>query len=43
LQRKSLEVYVKLAGLKTQPSLDKIFDFRLTRKIFNELESSGWK
>jgi len=43
LQRKSLEVYVKLAGLKTQPSLDKIFDFGLTRKIFNELESSGWK
>jgi NitT/TauT family transport system substrate-binding protein len=43
LQRKSLEVYVKLAGLKTQPPLDKIFDFGLTRKIFNELESTGWK
>ena len=43
LQKKSLEVYVKLAGLKTQPPLDRIFDFRLTRKIFNELESTGWK
>jgi len=43
LQRKSLEVYVKLAGLKTPPPLEKIFDFRLTRKIFNELESTGWK
>ena len=43
LQRKSLEVYVKLAGLKTPPPLDKIFDFRLAKKIFSELESNGWR
>jgi NitT/TauT family transport system substrate-binding protein len=42
-QKKSLEVYLKLTGIKGPPSLDKIFDFRLTRKIYTELEANGWK
>jgi ABC-type nitrate/sulfonate/bicarbonate transport system substrate-binding protein len=43
LQKKSLEIYVRLAGLKAQPPLGQIFDFGLTRKIFNELEASQWR
>jgi ABC-type nitrate/sulfonate/bicarbonate transport system substrate-binding protein len=43
LQKKSLEVYLKLSGNKSRPPLERIFDFKLTRKIFNELEGSGWK
>jgi ABC-type nitrate/sulfonate/bicarbonate transport system substrate-binding protein len=43
LQKKSLEVYVKLAGNKSQPPLDRIFDFRLTRRTFKELDGAGWK
>ena len=43
LQRKSLEVYLKLTGNKSQPPLERIFDFKLTRKLFTELEATGWR
>jgi ABC-type nitrate/sulfonate/bicarbonate transport system substrate-binding protein len=43
LQKKSLEIYVKLAGIKTAPALERIFDFRMTRKIYGELENAGWR
>jgi NitT/TauT family transport system substrate-binding protein len=43
LQKKSLEIYIKLAAIKNQPQLDRIFDFRMARKIYGELENSGWR
>jgi ABC-type nitrate/sulfonate/bicarbonate transport system substrate-binding protein len=43
LQRKSLDVYLKMAGTKTIPPLDRFYDFRTTRKVYGELEAAGWK
>jgi ABC-type nitrate/sulfonate/bicarbonate transport system substrate-binding protein len=42
-QRKSIEYLVKPAGLKEAPSLDKIYDFSITRKVYREIQSRGWK
>jgi ABC-type nitrate/sulfonate/bicarbonate transport system substrate-binding protein len=42
-QRKSIEYLLKPSGLKEPPPLDKIYDFSLTRRVHQELQSSGWK
>jgi NitT/TauT family transport system substrate-binding protein len=43
LQRKSLDVYLKMAGTKTAPRLDRFYDFKTTRTMYGELEAAGWK
>ena len=42
-QRKSIEYLLKPAGLKEAPSLDKIYDFFITRRVYQKLQSRGWK
>ncbi len=42
-QRKSIEYLVNPATLKEAPPLDKIYDFSVTRKVYQELQSRGWK
>jgi NitT/TauT family transport system substrate-binding protein len=41
-QKKYLELGQKRLGLKEIPSLEKIFNFALTRKINSELDAAGW-
>ena len=43
LQAKAVEHVLKRLDLKEAPSLGKIFDFSLTRKIIAELQSKGWR
>lgn len=43
LQRKSLEVYLKMAGTKSAPPLERFYDFKTTRKLYDELHAAGWK
>lgn len=42
-QRKSIEYLVNPATLKEAPRLDKIYDFSITRKAYQELQNRGWK
>jgi ABC-type nitrate/sulfonate/bicarbonate transport system substrate-binding protein len=42
-QRKSIEYLVNPATLKEAPRLDKIYDFSITRKVYQELQNRGWK
>lgn len=42
-QRKALEYLVNPATLKESPRLDKIYDFAIARKVFQELQGRGWK
>lgn len=42
-QRGSIEYLLERAGLKEMPSLDKIFDFSITRKVVKELQAKRWK
>lgn len=44
VQRKSIDqITERLTDLKDIPPPGKVFDFSLTRKIFKELQASGWK
>jgi NitT/TauT family transport system substrate-binding protein len=42
-ERKSIEYLVNAAPLKQSPSLDKIYDFSIVRKVHQELQLRGWK
>ena len=42
-QRKALEYLVNPATLKEAPRLEKIYDFAITKKVYQELQSRGWK
>jgi NitT/TauT family transport system substrate-binding protein len=42
-QRKALEYLVNPATLKETPRLDKIYDFAIARKVYQELQARGWK
>jgi NitT/TauT family transport system substrate-binding protein len=42
-QRKSIEYLINPATLKEAPRLDKIYDFSVTRKVYQELQVRGWK
>jgi NitT/TauT family transport system substrate-binding protein len=42
-QRKALEYLVNPATLKEPPRLEKIYDFAIARKVFQELQVRGWK
>ena len=42
-QRKALEYLVNPATLKEAPRLEKIYDFAIARKVFQELQGRGWK
>jgi ABC-type nitrate/sulfonate/bicarbonate transport system substrate-binding protein len=42
LQKRSLELRLKFAGLKEAPPLEKFFDFSLVRKVHAELDVKGW-
>ena len=42
-QRKSIDYLVNPATLKEAPRLDKIYDFSITRRVYHELQSRGWK
>jgi NitT/TauT family transport system substrate-binding protein len=42
-QRKSIDYLINPATLKEAPRLDKIYDFSVTKKVFQELQSRGWK
>jgi NitT/TauT family transport system substrate-binding protein len=43
LQRRSIDQIVERTDIKEPPPPKKVFDFSLTRKIFKELQASGWK
>jgi hypothetical protein len=43
MQRKSLEHILERVGLKESPSLDKIFNYALARKIYDDLHEKGWR
>lgn len=43
LQKKSLEHILERVSLKEPPPLEKIFDFSLTRKVRDELQTRGWR
>ena len=42
-QRKALEYLVNPATLKEAPRLEKIYDFAIARKVYQELQARGWK
>ena len=42
-QRKALEYLVNPATLKEAPRLEKIYDFAIAKKVFQELQARGWK
>lgn len=42
-QRKALEYLVNPAALKEAPRLDKIYDFAIAKKVFQELQARAWK
>jgi ABC-type nitrate/sulfonate/bicarbonate transport system substrate-binding protein len=42
-QRKALEYLVNPATLKEAPRLEKIYDFAIARKVYQELLGRGWK
>jgi NitT/TauT family transport system substrate-binding protein len=42
-QRKSIDYLVSPAALKEAPRLDKIYDFSITRRVYQELQIRGWK
>jgi len=42
-QRKALDYLVNPATLKEAPRLEKIYDFAIARKVFQELQGRGWK
>lgn len=42
-QRKALEYLVNPATLKEPRRLEKIYDFAIARKVFQELQARGWK
>ena len=43
VQKKAVDQTAKILGLRETPSMERIFDFSLTRKIRRELDSGGWK
>ncbi len=43
VQKKSIDQIVERTELKESPPAKKVFDFSLTRKIYKELQASGWK
>jgi hypothetical protein len=42
-QRKALEYLLSPAQQKDPPRLDRIYDFALARKIYQELQARNWK
>jgi ABC-type nitrate/sulfonate/bicarbonate transport system substrate-binding protein len=42
-QRKALEYLVNPATLKEAPRLEKIYDFAIAKKVFQQLQARGWK
>jgi len=42
-QRKALEYLLSPAQQKEPPRLERIYDFALTRKVYQELHARGWK
>ena len=42
-QRKALDYLVNPATLKEAPRLEKMYDFAIARKVFQELQGRGWK
>ncbi|HEY1371316.1 MAG TPA: ABC transporter substrate-binding protein [Candidatus Binatia bacterium] len=43
VQKKSIDQIIERTELKEAPPTKKVFDFGLTRKIYKELQASGWK
>jgi ABC-type nitrate/sulfonate/bicarbonate transport system substrate-binding protein len=42
-QRKTINQFLGRLGKKELPTLEKVFDFSITRKILAELKAQGWK
>ena len=42
-QRKSIDYLINPATLKEAPHLDRIYDFSVAKKVYQELQSRGWK
>jgi ABC-type nitrate/sulfonate/bicarbonate transport system substrate-binding protein len=42
-QRKALEAVLKSAAVKDAPTLDRFFNFEITKKAAAELQAKGWK
>ena len=43
LQKKSIDQILERTDIKEPPVPKNVFDFSITRKIFTELQASGWK
>ena len=43
LQKKSVEHILERVGLKEPPPMDKIFNYALSKKIYDDLQIKGWK
>lgn len=43
LQKKSVEHILERVGLKEPPPMDRIFNYGLSKKIYDELQIKGWK
>ena len=43
LQKKSVEHILERVGLKEAPPMDKIFNYALSKKIYDDLQTKGWK
>lgn len=42
-QSKALERYLRLVGVKDPLPIEKVFDYRLAKKVYASLADSGWK
>jgi hypothetical protein len=43
IQKKAIEQIVQQTDIKDPPPPGKVFDFGITRKLYAELQASGWK
>jgi hypothetical protein len=43
MQEKVIRQVIDRVGLSEPPPLDTIFDYAMTRRIYNELKANGWK
>jgi hypothetical protein len=43
MQKKAVEHVLKRLDVKDPPSLSRIFDFSIARKVVTEVQGKGWK
>jgi NitT/TauT family transport system substrate-binding protein len=43
VQRKAIEQFYRRVGLKEPPSMERVFDYSFTRKVFAQLKAQEWR